>query len=262
MGDAGNRTALSHVPRRADHTMVQAVTRPGHQTGVVPQEALGWPFHSGRDICRSDHDAVLPSTSGRRSTRASSRTIRRRSPAGPRIPIFVSKVDRDGNEVAGVRLPPVEAPDRHHDRVGAASRRLRGKRRLRSQRPAHRLQDHQGRADGGGQCRPCRSGALTNHEGYVAAVTRAAQKLEKQRLLLPADVRQYIERAQASDVFEETDVGATARRLTPADCLLLRTRTERLSSLQAPQRFARTTAQRSPRAHPLPSAGPGPGASR
>ena len=25
-------------------------------------------------------------------------------------PIFVSKVDKDGNEIAGVRLPPVEAP--------------------------------------------------------------------------------------------------------------------------------------------------------
>ena len=28
----------------------------------------------------------------------------------PAYPLFVSKVDRDGNEVAGIRLPPVEAP--------------------------------------------------------------------------------------------------------------------------------------------------------
>ena len=28
----------------------------------------------------------------------------------PAYPIFVSKVDADGNELAGVRLPPVEAP--------------------------------------------------------------------------------------------------------------------------------------------------------
>ena len=40
----------------------------------------------------------------------------------------------------------------------------------------------------------------TNHEGYVAAVARAAEKLEKQRLLLPADVQQYVERARASSV--------------------------------------------------------------
>ena len=30
--------------------------------------------------------------------------------ARPAYPIFVSKVDADGNELAGVRLPPVEAP--------------------------------------------------------------------------------------------------------------------------------------------------------
>ena len=39
-----------------------------------------------------------------------------------------------------------------------------------------------------------------DHDGYVAAVARAAEKLEKQRLLLPADVQQYIERARASAV--------------------------------------------------------------
>jgi hypothetical protein len=39
-----------------------------------------------------------------------------------------------------------------------------------------------------------------DHNGYVKAVTKAAQKLEKQRFLLPADVQLYIEEAQASSV--------------------------------------------------------------
>ena len=39
-----------------------------------------------------------------------------------------------------------------------------------------------------------------NHDGYVTAVTKAAQKLEQQRLLLPADVERYVEQAQASNV--------------------------------------------------------------
>ena len=30
--------------------------------------------------------------------------------SGPVYPSFVSKVDKDGNDVAGIRLPPVEAP--------------------------------------------------------------------------------------------------------------------------------------------------------
>jgi hypothetical protein len=34
----------------------------------------------------------------------------------------------------------------------------------------------------------------------VKAVTKAAQKLEKQRFLLPADVQRYIEATQTSNV--------------------------------------------------------------
>ena len=43
-----------------------------------------------------------------------------------------------------------------------------------------------------------------NHEGYVKEVAKAAQKLEKQRFLLPADVKRYIEEAQASNVLKAT----------------------------------------------------------
>ena len=39
-----------------------------------------------------------------------------------------------------------------------------------------------------------------NHDGYVKAVTKAAQKLRKQRFLLPTDVQVYIDEAKASDV--------------------------------------------------------------
>jgi hypothetical protein len=36
----------------------------------------------------------------------------------------------------------------------------------------------------------------------VKEVTKAAEKLEKQRFLLPADVQRYIDEAQASDVLQ------------------------------------------------------------
>ena len=40
----------------------------------------------------------------------------------------------------------------------------------------------------------------TNHDGYVKAVTKAAQNLQKQGFLLPADVQVFIDEAKASNV--------------------------------------------------------------
>ena len=39
-----------------------------------------------------------------------------------------------------------------------------------------------------------------DHEGYVAAVEQAARKLQKQRFLLPVDVKKYIAEARSSDI--------------------------------------------------------------
>ena len=39
-----------------------------------------------------------------------------------------------------------------------------------------------------------------NHDGYVEEVTKAARELEKNRLLLPADVQRYIDEARSSSV--------------------------------------------------------------
>ena len=48
-----------------------------------------------------------------------------------------------------------------------------------------------------GDPRPSLVERYGTHAGYVAAVTAAAQALEAQRLLLPADVQTYITNAQA-----------------------------------------------------------------
>src|SRR4029453_7008205 len=81
---------------------------PRSQHGGVPQGVLGWPTIPGvtynglittryfLDFGPMFEDGILsnypPSVAGR-----------------PAYPIFVSKVDADGNELAGVRLPAVEA---------------------------------------------------------------------------------------------------------------------------------------------------------
>jgi hypothetical protein len=196
---AGTAPPPSLVPRQSDGTAVMAVPRPGHQTGVVPQEALGWPAIPGvtyTGVITSryflDFGAMLsqgiiahypPALSGRTA-----------------YPHFVSKVDQDGNEVAGIRLPPVAAPIAtttgwalRRDGFGAnegceangqhipfmptkAARTAAGDPRL-------SLQERYG-----------------THDGYVTAVTKAAEKLEQQRLLLRADVQAYIDQARSSVV--------------------------------------------------------------
>ena len=104
----GVEPPASRAPRASENAAF-AVTRPGYETGIVPKEELGWPdipgvtytgvitthyfLDYGPDFDRGIVDNLPPSLADR-----------------PAYPIFVSKVDEDGNEVAGVRLPPVAAP--------------------------------------------------------------------------------------------------------------------------------------------------------
>ena len=197
----GTEPPQSRVPRRADNTMVKAVPRPGHQTAIVPQEALGWPTipgvtYTGVITARYhlDFGPMLdkgivanfpPSLAGRTA-----------------YPIFVSKVDRDGNEVAGIRLPPVEAPIA--TTTGWALRRTGfGENEGCEANGQHiAFKTTKGERMAAGDPRLSLEERYTNHDGYVAAVTKAAKALEQQRLLLPADVQQYVERAQASTVLK------------------------------------------------------------
>lgn len=188
----------SQVPRRAENAVL-AVVRPGSQTGVVPQAALGWPtipgvtytglittrylLDFGPDFDQGILSYYPPSIIGR-----------------PAYPIWVSKVDADGNEVAGIRLPEVAAPIA--TTTGWALRR------------AGFGEDDGGEADGqyipfkttraerltAGDPRLSLEERYADHAGYVRAVTEAAQALEQQRFLLPADVQGYIEAAQSSSV--------------------------------------------------------------
>ena len=195
----GTKPPKSEVPRRSDHTAAFAEPQPGSQTGVVPQMALGWPTIPGvtyNGLITTRYflnfgpllDAGIvsnypPSVAGR-----------------PAYPIFVSKVDKDGNEVAGIRMPPVEAPIA--TTTGWALRRAgfgenegceaNGQHipfnttkveRLAAGDPRHSLEER-----------------YKDHDGYVKAVTKAAKKLQKQRFLLPDDVQRYIDEAQTSDV--------------------------------------------------------------
>ena len=191
----------SQVPRRATNAAV-AVTIPGSQTGIVPQEVLGWPNipevnYNGLITTRYLLDFGDHFDNGILSKYPPSIKDR------PAYTIFVSKVDDDGNEVAGIRLPPVEAPiatttgwglrrNEYSENEGLESEgqyipfKITKSERIAWNDPRISLEERYG-----------------NHDGYIEAVKKAAQKLEKQRLLLPDDVQQYISDAKASNVLSE-----------------------------------------------------------
>jgi hypothetical protein len=189
----------SRVPRVSDGTAVFAEPRPASVTGVVPQAKLGFPsipgvtytgvvttrrlFDFGPSFDEGIVTSVAPTFVGR-----------------PTYPSFVSKTDDDGNEVAGIRLPPVAAPVA--TTTGWALRRAE-----------FGLDDG---CEGAGQSIPlARTDAerrqvndprlsleerYGTHAGYVRAVADAARNLRSERLLLDRDVERYIDEAESSDV--------------------------------------------------------------
>ena len=197
----GKEPPKSEVP---DHTTAVFSIPVGNGVGVIPQAALGWP-----DIPSVTYSGVV--------------TVRHLLDFGPHVddgimninppdfsglvcPAFVSKVDRDGNDIAGIRLPPVEAPIATTTGWALRSAAFGGG-------PGGNNMDG---CEGSGQWIPFtttkaereRAGdpresldeRYGDHDGYVKAVTRAARMLEMRRLLLPKDVQRYIDAAEASTV--------------------------------------------------------------
>jgi len=198
----GTNPPKSEVPRGSNGTTA-AIAMPGAQTGIVPQKELGWPSIPGvtytgvittrylLDFGPNFRNGVVsnypPTLAGR-----------------PSYPIFVSKVDRDGNEAAGVRLPPVAAPVA--TTTGWAHRAVEfgGPDGCESDGQHIPFATTRAEREAAGDPRRSLEERYKNHEGYVKEVAKAAEKLEKQRFLLPADVKRYIEEARASNVLKVT----------------------------------------------------------
>jgi hypothetical protein len=103
---------------------------------------------------------------------------------GASYPVFVPKIDADGNEVVGIRLPEVSVPLATYAGWNSTIP-FAG---TRSERLAAR------------DPRPSIEERYESHEKYVQAVERAARGLAKKRLLLEEDVSLYVEMARQRDL--------------------------------------------------------------
>ncbi|RZK33978.1 MAG: SusD/RagB family nutrient-binding outer membrane lipoprotein, partial [Hymenobacter sp.] len=86
-----------------------AIAKPGILTGNVPQADLGWPTIPGvtyTGLITIHHYFNY----GSEFNKGLIGTYPIKTANWPAYPALVSKVDRDGNEVAGIRLPPVAVP--------------------------------------------------------------------------------------------------------------------------------------------------------
>ena len=116
---------------------------------------------------------------------------------GTPYPVFVPKTDADGNDIAGIRLPEVAVPvatytgwalrDDGLDGCDAAGQKIAF-----AKTKADRLKT--------GDPRLSLEERYADHATYVSMVTRAAQALEAQRLLLDEDVQADTAAAQAASV--------------------------------------------------------------
>lgn len=201
----GTPPPKSHGLTKANR--VAAVTVPGSQVGIVPQEALGWPsipgvaytgtvttryvLDFGPQFANNIVTNYPPSVAGR-----------------PSYPIFVPKVDRDGNEIAGVRLPPVAAPIATTTGWAVRSPEMGGPDGCESDGQHIPFAVTKAQRLANGDPRLSLEERYKTHEGYVKAVTAAATALEKQGFLLPADVKAYIAEAEASAILKPVSTAA------------------------------------------------------
>ena len=166
--------------------------------GVVPQEDLGWPSLPGvlyTGVITVRHlfnfgplfdDGIL--------------TITPPDFSGPVYPSFVSSVDDDGNELAGIRLPAVAAPVATTTGWGLRAAQFGGPDGCESSGQLIPFKATKHERLMSGDPRRSLEERYKTHDNYVKAVTKAAESLESQRYLLHEDVLRYIKEAKDSNV--------------------------------------------------------------
>jgi hypothetical protein len=186
----------SMVASRAAGTAVFTTTtaNSGLGIGVVPQAALGWPtipgvLYTGLVTVRNLWNFGPQFDKGINSVVPPTAT-------GMVYPSFVPKVDADGNDIPGIRLPPVAAPVATLTGWNLRAPAYGGPDGCESSGGLIPFAPTQAARTALGDPRLSLAERYGTHAAYVAAVTAAANALAAQRLLLPADVNAYITNAQ------------------------------------------------------------------
>ena len=194
----GTPPPSSAVPSRSAGTAVFSTATAFSPLGIgtVPQASLGFPtipgvLYSGLVTVRNLYNFGPQFSQGILSIAPPTAT-------GNIYPSFVSKVDVDGNEIAGIRLPGVAVPVgtttgwnlRSAAFGGSATDGCEASGTIVPFAPDGATRTAKG------DSRLSLAERYGNHAGYVTAVTAAANALAAQRLLLPADVQNYITTAQ------------------------------------------------------------------
>jgi hypothetical protein len=108
--------------------------------------------------------------------------------------ILVPKVDADGNEVAGVRVPEITVPRGTHTGWNLRRRGFGAAELLLLGAYFPFATTKQERLDAGNP-RPSLEERYPNNEHYVKAITRAAETLRQHRLLLAEDTERIVQAA-------------------------------------------------------------------
>ena len=183
---SGKQPPESRMPRQADGTLVPPLPQAAEGFPNIPGVKYNGRMHTGD---RLDFGPEFDRG-----------VLTKLPPAivGTPYPTLVPKTDADGNDVAGIRLPEIAVPvatytgwalraDAGDDGCDASGQKID----FAATRTA-RLAS--------GDPRPSLEERYPTHENYVTSVTRAANELQNQRLLLDEDVRRYEEQATQSTI--------------------------------------------------------------
>lgn len=170
----GTQPPESRFPSIADGTLSEP----------MPQERMGFPAipgvtYTGRvnEICEVDYSSQPP-----------------KRIENQKYTVLVPKVDRDGNEIAGIRLPDISVPLGTH--TGWNPRRdgfAQGESSFAGSFFPFAANAKERRENG--DPRLSIGERYASHQDYARAVADAAAKLEAERFLLAEDVQTYVDAA-------------------------------------------------------------------
>lgn len=177
----------NRVPRRSDGTLVPALPLSGVGFPAIPDVT-----YNGRTTTGDLFDFGSQFAEGILTTLPPVITE-------GAYPVFVPSTDADGNDVAGIRLPPVAVPVATYSGWNVRAAEYAGDDLCNASGQKIPFATTEDVRDPGDP-RPSIEARYPSHLGYVARVTVAAARLGKDRLLLPEDVVRYTVEATRSGV--------------------------------------------------------------